>query len=124
MGVSGMPEEPKRQDKDAQVSENFLQEMERAAKEAQESEEKENTWNNRWDKIKGIFLDHPTLALTFLYLYLTAIGMLYSAVLYRSFGINIFDYSEIADFLFAALKNPIALLLTGSQVAAVLITIV
>jgi hypothetical protein len=45
----------------------------------------------RWDKIKGYLLDNPTLALTLLYLYVTAIGMSYSAVLYASFGINIFD---------------------------------
>lgn len=69
--------------------------------------------NNRWGKIKGFFLDNPTLALTLLYLYVTAVGMLYSAVLYRKFGINIFDYAEIADFLLAALKNPEAILQTG-----------
>jgi len=69
-----------------------------------------------WDKIKGYLLDNPTLALTLLYLYVTAVGMLYAAVLYGRFGINIFDYSEIPDFLLAAFKNPIVLLLTGFQV--------
>jgi hypothetical protein len=89
-----MTEEPKRQDKDAQESEE----------------------NNRWNKIKGFFLDNPTLTLTLLYLYVTAVGMLYSAVLYGRLGINIFDYSEIPDFLLAAFKNPIVLLVTGIQV--------
>jgi hypothetical protein len=70
-----------------------------------------------WDKIKGYLLDNPTLALTLLYLYVTAVGMLYSAVLYGRFGINIFDYSEIADFLLAAFKSPIALVAAGIQVA-------
>ena len=70
----------------------------------------------RWDKIKGYLLDNPTLALTLLYLYVTAVGMLYAAVLYGRFGINIFDYSEIPDFLLAAFKNPIVLLVTGFQV--------
>jgi hypothetical protein len=65
MGVSGMTEESKRQDK-----------------EAQESGEK-----SRWDKIRRFFLDNPTLAFTLLYIYAAAIGMLYSAVLYRRFGI-------------------------------------
>src|SRR5829696_7361484 len=69
-----------------------------------------------WDKIKGYLLDNPTLALTLLYLYVTAVGMLYAAVLYGRFGINIFDYSEIPDFLLAAFKNPILLLGTGFQV--------
>jgi hypothetical protein len=41
--------------------------------------------------------------------------MLYSALLYRWFSINIFDYSEIPDFLLAAFKNPGAFLLVGIQ---------
>jgi hypothetical protein len=94
MGDSGVTEEPKRQEKDA----------------------RESVENNRWDKIKGYLLDNPTLALTLLYLYVTAVGMLYSAVLYRSFGINIIDYSEIGDFLLAALKNSIAFLVLALQV--------
>jgi hypothetical protein len=96
MGVSGMTEEPKRQDKDAQESDE----------------------NNRWDKIKKFFLDNPTFALTLAYLYVTAIGMLYSAVLYGRFGINIFEHSEIVDFILAAFKNPIAILLGALQGAA------
>jgi hypothetical protein len=74
--------------------------------------------NSRWDKIKGFFLDNPTLVLTLLYLYVTAIGMVYSASLYGRFGINIFDYSEIGDFLLSAFKNPIALIYAGAQVGA------
>jgi hypothetical protein len=74
--------------------------------------------NNRWDEIKGFFLDNPTLALTLAYLYVTAIGMLYSAVLYGRFGMNIFDHSEIVDFILAAFKNPIAILLGALQGAA------
>jgi hypothetical protein len=87
MGDSGMTEEPKRQEE-----------------EAQESEE-----NNRWDKIKEYLFNNPTFVLTLLYLYGTAFGMLYSAVLYGSFGINVFEYSELVDFLLAAFKNPLAL---------------
>jgi hypothetical protein len=44
-----------------------------------------------------------------LYLYVTAMGLLYSVALYARFGINILDYSEISDFLLAALNNPIVL---------------
>jgi hypothetical protein len=62
---------------------------------------------------KEFFLANPTVVLSLLYLYVTAIGMLYSAVLYGRFGINVFDYSEIADFLLAAFKNPVALLSGG-----------
>ena|SRR5215204_563364 len=99
MEVSSMTEEPKQEDMDAQ-----------------ESEER-----SRGDKTNGFVSDNPTLVLTLLYLYVTGIGMLYSALLYRRFGINIFDYSEIADFLLAAFKNPIALLVVVVQVALFLI---
>lgn len=39
--------------------------------------------------------------------------MLYSWVLYGRFGINIFDYSEIGDFLLAGFKNHVAFLSAG-----------
>ena len=60
-------------------------------------------------------LNHATLVLTLLYLYAAAIGMIYSGVLYGRFGINIFDYSEIGDFLLAAFKNPIVFLVVVLQ---------
>jgi hypothetical protein len=68
---------------------------------------------NRGGAVKGFFHDNPTFVLTLLYLYATAIGIIYSSVLYGRFGINIFDYSEIADFLLAAFKNPVALVAAG-----------
>jgi hypothetical protein len=69
--------------------------------------------NSPWSPGKDFFSKNPTFGITLLYLYVTAIGMLYSAVLYGKFGISIFDYSEIGDFLLAALKNPIAFLSAG-----------
>jgi hypothetical protein len=53
----------------------------------------------------GFFRKNPTLVLSLLYIYATAIGIVYSLGLYGSFRINIFDYSEIPDFLLAAFKN-------------------
>jgi hypothetical protein len=96
-----MAREPKQEDRDTQRSKDE---------------------DNRWSKVLQYFLDNPTLVVTLFYLYFTAIGMLYSAVLYRNFGINIFDFSEIADFLLAAFKNPIALLAPGVQLVAYYIT--
>ena len=55
--------------------------------------------------VPEIFRDNPTLVLTLLYLYATGIGIVYALGLYGSLGINIFDYSEITDFLLAAFKN-------------------
>ena len=75
----------------------------------------------RWDKIKGYLLDNPTLALSLLYLYVTAVGMLYSMVLYLHFEINVFEYSEITDFLLAAFKNPRALVIAAFTGAGVVI---
>jgi hypothetical protein len=67
-----------------------------------------------WNKVKEFFtVFNPTLVLTLLYLYATAIGIVYSRVLYARFGINIFDYSETTDFLLAAFRNPIAFLVAG-----------
>ena len=37
-----------------------------------------------------------------LYVYSTGIGIVYSYLIYSKFRINIFDYSEIGDFLLAA----------------------
>jgi hypothetical protein len=59
-------------------------------------------------EVKDFFLANPTIVLSLLYVYVTAIGLVYSGVLYARFGINIFDYSEIGDFLLAAFKNPFA----------------
>jgi hypothetical protein len=58
-------------------------------------------------------LNHSTLVISVLYGYVTVLGIIYSYVLYRRFGINIFDYAELGDFLLAALRNPAALLSGG-----------
>jgi hypothetical protein len=62
--------------------------------------------------ITPLLRDNPTLALTFVYLYATALGMTYSASLYQSFGIDILDYAEIPDFLLAAFKDWFTILST------------
>jgi hypothetical protein len=76
-------------------------------REVQREEEK----NSFWSKVTEIFSDHPTLAVTAAYVYLTAVGIVYSVALYSKFGINILDYSEIADFVLGAFKNLSAFLL-------------
>lgn len=55
----------------------------------------------RW--IVQVVHDNPTFVSSLLYLYVTGAGILYSFILYRQFRINIFDYSEIGDFLLAGL---------------------
>src|SRR5215217_8741638 len=77
-------------------------------------EDKDAPGNERkvtsWSVFKESLFNTPTLIVTMLYVYIAAIGIVYSWALYRMFGINIFDYSEIADFLLAAFKNAFALL--------------
>lgn len=69
--------------------------------------------NYRWGKIARYLFDNLTSALTLLYIYVTAIGMIYSWVLYGRFEINIFDYSEVGDFLLAAFKIPAGLFVSA-----------
>jgi hypothetical protein len=80
---------------------------------AKENEEDYSWWGS---KVKEFFLENPTLVLSLLYLYATSMGLLYSAVLYARFGINILDYAEISDFLLAAFKNLFPLLAAGASV--------
>ena len=71
-----------------------------------------------------VVVKNATLVITVLYIYVTGIGLLYSRALYRKFGIDIFDYSEIGDFFLAAFKYPSALLITAEAAALGLIILV
>lgn len=55
--------------------------------------------------------DHPALLLSALYVAASAIGMLFSWAFLRRFGINVFLYAEIGDFLLASLREPFTWLL-------------
>lgn len=68
-----------------------------------------------WRRSVKSFFDNYTVVLSLLYLYSTGMGMVYSSLIYSEFGINILDYSEISDFLLAALKNPFVPLFVGIQ---------
>ena len=59
-----------------------------------------------------LFREHPGLVLTVTYLLLSAIGVMYNAWLFLNFRINILYYSEPADFVMAALRDPIVILLS------------
>ncbi len=56
--------------------------------------------------------EHPTLVLTLAYLGLTFVGMIRDLWFYRYFRINILDYSETSDFLLAAIRNPLVVILS------------
>jgi hypothetical protein len=74
-------------------------------KEREEDAQKKEKQSRLWREVVGILSNNPTLAVTASYVYLTAVGLLYSASLYSWFGINILDYSEVPDFLLAAFKD-------------------
>ena len=60
--------------------------------------------------------EHPGLVLSGGYLSATAIGMLSSVTYYGRFGVNIFHYAQLSDFIVAAVRNPLA---TAAIVAAI-----
>ena len=56
--------------------------------------------------------EHPTLVLTLVYLALTFVGMIHDLWFYFYFRINILDFSETSDFLLAAIRNPLVIILS------------
>ncbi len=56
---------------------------------------------------------HPAVGISAVYLVSSAIGMLDSWWYYRRFGIDIFLYSDLADFLLASFRSPTAWLVVG-----------
>jgi hypothetical protein len=57
-------------------------------------------------KTLAFFVDHPGVWVPGLYLIGSTIGMLDSWWFFHQFGINIFLYSEVADFLLASFREP------------------
>jgi len=55
---------------------------------------------------------HPALALTLGYLFLTAVGMVYEFLFLRQFGLQIFDFADASDFLLVAFRQPLLLVFT------------
>ena len=53
---------------------------------------------------------HPGLVVSLAYLTATGIGMLSSWTFYTRFGINIFHYAQLSDFILSALRLPMATL--------------
>ena len=51
--------------------------------------------------------EHPALILSGLYVAASVVGMFYAWAYLRRFGINVFNYAAISDFLLASLKEPL-----------------
>ena len=63
-----------------------------------------NETRNDW--LHPIFREHPALLVSAFYVAASSIGMFYSWVYLRGFGINVFNYPQLSDFLLASLKEP------------------
>ena len=70
--------------------------------------------------IKPLLREHPALLVTGVYIIASTIGMLYSWDYLRMFGINVFNYAQIGDFLLASLKEPYTWLIVIVSVLLVL----
>lgn len=55
--------------------------------------------------------DHPGLLLSAAYLVLTLSGLMYEFWFFRAFGISIVEYVETSDFLLAAIRTPLVIVL-------------
>lgn len=63
-------------------------------------------------RLASLWANHPGLVITASYLVITAIGLVYDARLYAEFRINIAEYAETSDFLLAAARAPLIILLS------------
>ena len=64
----------------------------------------EDKTTKRW--LSSLLREHPALLFSALYIAASVIGMFYSWAYLRRFGINVFNYAQISDFLLASLKEP------------------
>ena len=54
--------------------------------------------------------EHPGFAVSMAYFAASAVGMLSSVSFYGYFGINVFHYAQLSDFILVAIRNPAATL--------------
>ena len=62
---------------------------------------------NTWSLIR----DHPAAFITALYIFMSIAGAVYSYTLYKTVGLNYFDFADPGDFFTGAFKKPVALTL-------------
>lgn len=68
---------------------------------------------------RRLLSEQPTLVFTFAYIGLTLVGLVYDAWFYFYFKVNILEYSEASDFLFAAIRNPLVIILSLLPIALI-----
>ena len=65
----------------------------------------------------GFLKENWKWAAPLFYIYVTIIGMVQSWLQFRVFGINVFEFSEINDFLLVAVREPLSFLVILGFVA-------
>ncbi len=70
--------------------------------------------------LAAVLRKHPALLISLLYVIASTIGMVFSWDYLRRFGINVFDYAQIGDFLLASLKEPATWALVAAAAALVI----
>lgn len=73
--------------------------------------------NSGW--LRSLLERHPALLVSALYVVASTIGMLFSWAFLREFGINVFEYAQIGDFLLASLKEPFTWALVALAIGVV-----
>jgi len=79
------------------------------------SDRKLSSWTRR------TLVEQPAVLVSGLYLVASVIGLVYSWAFLHGFGINVFRYAEISDFLLASLKEPFTWALAIFAVAMFLV---
>ena len=78
------------------------------------SDPEQSSWARR------MLVEHPAFLASGLYFVASLIGLVYSWAFLRTFGINVFRYAEMSDFLLASLKEPFTWVLAVLAVTLVL----
>lgn len=68
-----------------------------------------------------ILKENPALLVSVVYFSASSIGMFYSWAFLRHFGVNVFNFAQISDFLLASLKEPMTWLLVSFAMLLMLV---
>ena len=72
------------------------------------------------NRLYPFFREHPALLASAFYVAASAVGMFWSWAFLRNFGVNVFNYAQISDFLLASLKEPFTWALVALAVVMVM----
>ena len=61
--------------------------------------------------LRTLIREQPALSVTFAYILVSVIGLLFSFAYYRRFGLNFFNFSALGDIAMAVLREPVTLVL-------------